>query len=251
MAEPPVLAQHLCEPSLAAARLLGQRTAELHVALAAEREDPNFAPEPFVTLYRHSLYQSMRKLTLQVFGTLRASIRRLPDTARATAEHVLEQEQEVLRRSHGFLERPFTGMRIRCHGDYHLGQVLCTPDNNFVIIDFEGEPARSIGERRLKHSPIKDVAGMIRSLHYVAHMALPHQAEPWAMFWYSWVVASFLKAYLHVASHSDFLPQDREELGLLLDLHLLEKALCEIDYEIASRPDWVHVPLQGLMQLLS
>jgi len=260
MAEPPDLAQHLCGPSLAAARLLGQRTAELHTALAAERENPDFAPEPFVTLYRHSLYQSMRKLILQVFGTLRTSVRCLSDTARATAERVLEQEQEALRRAHGFLERSFSGMRIRCHGDYHLGQVLCTPDNDFVIIDFEGKPTRSIGERRLKHSPIKDVAGMIRSLHYAAHTALlhrtatqsqpPDQAETWAMFWYSWVAASFLKAYLHVASQGDFLPQDQGELSLLLDLYLLEKAIYEVDYEVTHRPDWVHVPLQGLVQLL-
>ena len=152
-------------------------------------------------------------------------------------------------------------MRTRVHGDYHLGQVLYS-SSDFVIIDFEGEPARSLTERRLKRSPLRDVAGMIRSFHYAANAALLghaptvvrpedlQQLEQWAMFWYHRVSAAFLDSYLETASVSDFLPESHEELSVLLDIYLLEKATYEISYELNARPDWVHVPIRGILQLI-
>jgi maltose alpha-D-glucosyltransferase/alpha-amylase len=151
-------------------------------------------------------------------------------------------------------------MRIRCHGDYHLGQVLYT-GRDFIIIDFEGEPARSLGVRRMKGSPLQDVAGMLRSFHYAAFAALLGQVSsirpedypalvPWAQFWYGWVGSTFLRAYLEVAGHSKVLPTNPEHLHILLDAYLLEKAFYELTYELNSRPDWVPVPLQGMLQLL-
>ena len=152
-------------------------------------------------------------------------------------------------------------MVTRIHGDYHLGQVLFT-GSDFVIIDFEGEPARPLAERRKKRSPLQDVAGMLRSFHYAAYAPLLHDNgkklphEPlqdlgnWAQYWQRWVSATFLKTYLEVSGNSNFIPKDREELALLLDLYLLDKAVYELGYELNNRPSWVRIPLDGISQLL-
>ena len=152
-------------------------------------------------------------------------------------------------------------MRIRCHGDYHLGQVLYT-GNDFVIIDFEGEPARHLGERRIKRSPLRDVASMIRSFHYAAYVALHGQAstllraedlpvlEEWARAWYLWVSASFLKSYLELMANTPILPPSREGMQVLLDAYLLDKSIYEVNYELNNRPDWVILPLRGILQIM-
>jgi len=245
-----------------AARLLGQRTAELHVTLASAPEGSAFAPEPFSKLYQRALYQSMRSLTGQVFRLLRQRIRKLPDIARDEVQGILDRESEVLERFKSITEDKITAMRIRCHGDYHLGQVLCT-GNDFVIIDFEGEPAPPISERRIKRSPLRDVAGMLRSFHYAAYAALLSQqegglirqedlpyVESWLQAWYTWVSAYFLKEYLEVGHQGSFLPRTREELQVLLHAYLLEKAVYELGYELNNRPDWVRIALQGIQNVL-
>jgi maltose alpha-D-glucosyltransferase/alpha-amylase len=155
-------------------------------------------------------------------------------------------------------------MRIRGHGDYHLGQVLYT-GKDFVIIDFEGEPARPLSERRLKRSALRDVAGMLRSFRYATRVALVEQAatglihsrpeaiaglEVWGQFWTLWVSAVFLKAYLAVAGETPLIPRNRGELQVLLDAFLLEKAVYELAYELNNRPDWVRIPIQGILELL-
>jgi maltose alpha-D-glucosyltransferase/alpha-amylase len=158
-------------------------------------------------------------------------------------------------------QRPLTALRIRTHGDYHLGQVLYTGDD-FVITDFEGEPARSLSERQGKQSPLKDVAGMLRSFHYAAYAGLFNQdkaafssseartvLEPWAQMWYLWVSAAFVQTYLAYAGPASLLPPTRDECQVLLDAYLLEKAVYELNYELNNRPDWVHIPLQGIRQL--
>lgn len=250
------------------AQLLGGRTAELHVALASERSDLNFSPEPFSWLDRHSLYQSLRSLTVQTFQLLRKDLTRLPDQVREEAQNVLSRETEILASFQRVAGRKLTALRIRCHGDYHLGQVLYT-GKDFIIIDFEGEPARSINERRLKRSPLHDVAGMLRSFHYAAYAALLSPSdevrgsaatgahnrlaimEPWAQRWYVWISTIFLKAYLGKASQNGFLPNSREELRMLLDAYLLEKAIYELSYELNNRPDWLRIPLQGIKHLIT
>ena len=245
-----------------AARLLGQRTGELHVALASDMSDPAFAPEPFSALYQRSLYQSRRNLTGQVFQLLRRYVRERPEAAGEDARKVLDLEGEVRKRFRSVLDLKITAMRIRIHGDYHLGQVLYT-GKDFVIIDFEGEPARSLSERRIKRSPLRDVAGMLRSFHYAAYTALLGEVdggavrpedlaalEPWARLWHQWVSSTFLKAYLEVADRGPFLPRSREETAALLDTYVLEKAVYELGYELNNRPEWVKQPLRGILQHL-
>jgi maltose alpha-D-glucosyltransferase / alpha-amylase len=173
---------------------------------------------------------------------------------------VLACERDVRQRFRALRDRHITAMCTRIHGDYHLGQVLYT-GKDFILIDFEGEPARPISVRRLKQSPLRDVAGMLRSFHYAVYTTLLEQTAdirpedlaafaPWAHVWYRWVSAAFLNAYCTVADQGAFLPQTREERQVLLDAYLLEKALYELRYELNSRPDWVNVPLQGILDLV-
>ncbi|MCK5585025.1 putative maltokinase, partial [Candidatus Bipolaricaulota bacterium] len=166
----PPQADEAIGPYLEAARLLGQRTAELHLSLASA-ESANFAPEPFSAIYQRSLYHGHRGYAIQVLNALKGALPNLSDEVRGEAEIVLSNRDAILSRLQAVTRRRISAMRIRCHGDYHLGQLLHT-GGDFVIIDFEGEPAMSLGERRIKHSPLKDVAGMIRSFHYATHVAL-------------------------------------------------------------------------------
>jgi maltose alpha-D-glucosyltransferase / alpha-amylase len=259
-------AQEMINTYLQTARLLAQRTAEMHLALARDTEDPALAPEPFTALYQRSVYQSLRNLKGQSFQLLRQRLNDLPRADRKSARKLLELDEEVLKRFRATMEIKATGLRMRHHGDYHLGQVLYT-GKDFVIIDFEGEPARSISERRHKRSPLRDVAGMIRSFHYAAHGALMQNGsnrhgpgvirpedistlEPWARFWYTWVSATFVKTYLETADQAAYLPQTHEEFRIWLDALLMEKAIYELAYELNHRPDWVKIPLRGILDLL-
>jgi maltose alpha-D-glucosyltransferase/alpha-amylase len=258
----PPLASELIGAYLASARLLGQRTAELHMALAQDSEDPDFAPEPFSMLYQSFLYQSMRSLTGRVFQLLGERLPHLPTALQEDAQHVLHCEAEILKRFRIMRQRTITAMRIRTHGDYHLGQLLYT-GKNFVIIDFEGEPARPLSKRRSKRSPLRDVAGMLRSFHYAAYTALHNRLndsiasreelamlEHCAHFWYVWVATVFLKSYLEHTATAPFLPRSPEELAVLLEAYLLEKVVYELGYELNHRPDWIQLPLRGILQLL-
>ncbi|MEX2310211.1 MAG: maltose alpha-D-glucosyltransferase [Pirellulales bacterium] len=260
--DPPQLAQETIGGYLYSAELLGQRVGELHVALARTAGGPAFAPEPFSRLYQRSLYQSMRSQARATFDVLRTHLPRLNEEARHMAEEALEQQRCVFARIGQLLQGPIHARRIRCHGDLHLGQVLYT-GKDFVIIDFEGEPERPVSERRIKTSPLRDVAGMLRSFHYAAHAALRGQApalfiqnvaipiERWAAFWNAWVSAAFLRGYLSEARAGGFLPQERAQLRILLGAYLLEKALYEVRYELNNRPDWVTIPLEGVRHLCS
>jgi len=260
--EPPPLAKETIGPFLTSAQLLGQRTAELHLALASGLDDPDFAPDFFTHMYQTSLYQSMRSFTIRTLQLLRERLPNIPEKLQEDAQQVLDLEKEIIERYQPIRRQRISAARIRCHGDYHLGQVLFT-GKDFVIIDFEGEPARSLSERRLKRSPLLDVAGMIRSFHYAAHSALIRQAplaprpeddlpllQHWAQYWYVWVSVAFLTSYLDILKPVGLLPEDPEHLRILLDAHILEKAIYEIGYELNNRPDWVKVPLQGILQLM-
>jgi maltose alpha-D-glucosyltransferase/alpha-amylase len=256
------LASEMIGAYLESARILGQRTAELHLALASLAYDREFAPEAFSTLYQRSLYQSMRTLTKQVFELLRRGLKDLPVAVRGEAQKILDHESEVIGHFQSILNRKISAMRIRCHGDYHLGQVLYT-GKDFVIFDFEGEPARPLSERRLKRSPLRDVAGILRSFHYAAYAALFSQqasgfvreedlsfVERWGNFWYLWVCVAFLKAYLPISLQASIVPRGRDELQVLLNAYLLEKAIYELGYELNNRPNWLKIPLQGIQQQL-
>jgi len=257
----PPIAQEIIGPYLVSAQLLGQRTAQLHLTLASAVDDPNLVPELFSVTYQRSLCHGMRGFASQVLKLLRQRLKQLPDEVKADARNVLSLEDTIMGCFQDLAKRKITGMRVRCHGDYHLGQVLYT-GSDFVIIDFEGEPARHLRERRIKRSPLGDVAGMIRSFHYAAYATLRGQAstilrtedlpvlEEWAQSWYLWVSATFLKSYLQFVADIPILPHNRDEVKTILDAYLLYKAIYEVNYELNNRPDWVGLPLQGIMQML-
>jgi maltose alpha-D-glucosyltransferase/alpha-amylase len=256
--EIPPLAREMIGTYVTSAEHLGQRTAELHVALASDASDPAFAPEPFSSFYRRSVYQSLRTLAKQAFTLLQKRIKLLPNGLQADAKKVLDLEKDIYVRLRSILDLKVTAMRTRHHGDYHLGQLLYT-GKNFVITDFEGEPARALSERRMKRSPLRDVAGMLRSFDYAAVSALKSGGiraedlptlEPWARFWNLWVSVVFLKSYLAVAHEGGFLPKSKDEMKTLLDLYVLEKAIYELGYELNNRPDWVGVPIQGILEII-
>jgi maltose alpha-D-glucosyltransferase / alpha-amylase len=250
--EPPQLAREMVGSYLEDARLIGVRTAELHNVLASDTEDADFAAEDFTIFYQRSLYQSMRNLTGRVFQALRKH---------GDHDGIVGLQEEVLTRFKKLIEDKITAIRIRTHGDFHLGQLLFT-GKDFVITDFEGEPLHPLSERRLKRSPLRDVAGMIRSFQYAAYSPLIKDAsgvvvrdedrerlEGWAEAWYSWVSSAFLSGYFSAANPT-LLPASESELEKLLDAYLFEKAIYELGYELNNRPDWLQIPTRGLLQLL-
>jgi maltose alpha-D-glucosyltransferase/alpha-amylase len=260
--ETPALATETIGTFLQSAELLGKRTGELHVALASAADDPAFSPEPFTPFYQRSIFEGMRTLTAQVTPLLEKRRGNLPPHASALAGMVLSRSDDIIKRFRSVMDRPITGARVRVHGDYHLGQILFT-GKDFVIVDFEGEPARPIGERRLKRSPMRDIAGMLRSLHYAAYVALHNLVavgmirqdqldvmETWSRYWYVWSSASFLRGYLREATVPGVLPETSHQSAVLLDAYLMEKAVYEVGYELNNRPEWVHIPLAGILDLL-
>ncbi len=251
--------------ALIEARLLGRRTAQLHVALGSEPNDPAFSPEPMTTLYQRSLYQAMRTGVRQSFQLLRRRKKTMEGDVADLADQVLDREAELLDRvaavSKGKLDAP----RTRIHGDYHLGQVLFT-GNDFMIIDFEGEPARPVSERRIKRSPLRDVAGMVRSYHYAAnagalevqarglvdaHSVTADRIKQWADVWFRWVASTFLAGYLDEIGDSAVIPSDPDQIRTLLDAYLLEKVVYELSYELDNRPDWIEIALEGVLMHLN
>jgi maltose alpha-D-glucosyltransferase/alpha-amylase len=261
--EIPSIVRELIGPYLEVVRLVGQRTAELHLALASDTADPDFAPEPFSVLHHRSRYQFLRILSTQVFQLLRQCLKSLPEAVRGEAQSILNLEAKVGQHLHSIFTRKISTWRIRCHGSYHLEQVLYT-GNDVVILGFGGEPLRPLSERRLKHPPMKDVAGMLRSFHYAAYAGLFNQIppdkpterhsiaalEPWAHWWWQGASTVFLTSYLTTANQASVLSLTRNECQVLLEVYLLEKAFYELSYELHNRPDWVGIPLQGIRQLV-
>ncbi len=241
------------EAYLESARLLGRRTAEMHRALASDAEDPAFAPERVTPFYQRSLYQSLRAAANATFQVVRAR----PDLP--GADVVLGLQPQILERFRSVLDVRITGARTRIHGDFHLGQVLYT-GRDFVMIDFEGPPARPIGERRIKRLPLVDVAGMVRSFHYAVHSAVragdfvePERAvaiAPWARLWYVSAAGTYLREYLDAVEGAPFHAQAREEMRVLLQALLLDKALYEVLYEANNRPEWLPIPVAGITELV-
>jgi maltose alpha-D-glucosyltransferase/alpha-amylase len=259
---PSELAEDLMGDYLDLAELLGRRTAELHGALASDSTDEAFAPEPVTAHYQRALYQGMRATARRRFRELRRAVRSLDEPARALAEDVLAREAEVVAHLEAVNGGRVRASRIREHGDYHLGQVLYT-GNDFVIIDFEGEPARPLSERRIKRMALRDVGSMLRSYDYAAEVGRLDVAErglvereseafeelvQWAAFWQRWVGAAFLRGYLEAAKPP--FATTPEETAQLLPAYLLEKALYEVSYELGSRPELVAVPLRGIRTIL-
>ncbi len=244
------------------AHLLGVRTAELHEALSSRPEMPDFSPEVFTDFYRHGLYHGMLGQMGRSLDALRSRLKNLPEVVQDAADVLLASEAEIREGLLPLRDQRISGARIRIHGDYQLDHLLFT-GNDIIIQNFEGPVGRPMSERRLKRSALRDVASMIRSLHYAAHAVsfgyVPGvvkgreqvtRINRWAEHWHEWVSAIFLQAYLKTAGKADYLPRSDSERQVLLRAHLIEKALLEIAYELEHRPDWVGIPVHGLSSLL-
>ena len=239
--------------------LLGERTGEMHLALRSAIDQPDFSPESYSLHYQRSLYSSLTSLVRSNFDLLKKQLKGLPEQVRREGEEVLAMRGDVLTKFKDIFKHKIDTLKIRTHGDYHLGQVLFD-GKDFFIIDFEGEPARSFSERRLKRSALRDVAGMIRSLHYAAYSALFKQQtvrredttylEQMAEQWFHYASGFYMHAYLSVTAGSDILPTKHEDLQILMDTFLLEKAVYELGYELNNRPDQVMIPLRGIRHIM-
>jgi maltose alpha-D-glucosyltransferase / alpha-amylase len=257
--EPPAVVRELMGSYGYSAAQIGQRTADLHLALASSPDDPAFAPEPYSALDLRSKYQSLRNLTGKTLRLLREMLPRLPEEAQDDARRLLDAESSLLRGFSSLLSQKLSARRIRVHGDYHLGQVLFT-GKDYAIIDFEGSRDRSIAERRRKRSALVDVAGMVRSFQFAAFDVLLDpsvvRAEdrpvlaPWAEQWHTWAGAAFLRSYLETAKGAPFVPGTPEQVAAVLLALVAERAFFEVRNTLESAPDRARIPLYGLVRLL-
>jgi maltose alpha-D-glucosyltransferase/alpha-amylase len=256
--DPPAILEELAGGYLPQARLLGRRTAEFHLALASDSTDPAFAPEAFTGHYRRSIYQLLRSNARIAYDLLRRRINTLTEHAQEDARAIMALEDPLLRQARALMDRKIPMSRFRIHGDYHLGQVLYT-GKDFVIVDLEGEPSRSISERRFKRSPLRDLAGMIRSFEYAAAFAVrngPMRTEdipallPWTRLWQRWASASFLRGYFEASGDASYLPKGADAFSAMLEFYRLDKSFYELRYELNNRPEWVPIPLEGIRRLL-
>jgi maltose alpha-D-glucosyltransferase/alpha-amylase len=257
----------LLEGYLDLARLLGRRTAELHLALAADEEDAAFAPEPFSPFYQRSVYQSMRGHALQTLDELQQQLPALAEDDRGAAERLLARRPRIVQEFRKVLAERLETTRIRCHGDYHLGQILFT-GKDFVVIDFEGNADVPLSERRIKRSPLRDVASLARSIDYAARQALAQIATPsgpsvgsirpsdlprvipWTRYWTGCVTATLISEYRATPGIDALLPRSQHGCQTLLELFLLERSLIDLGHELRARPDWVRIALDSVSELL-
>jgi maltose alpha-D-glucosyltransferase/alpha-amylase len=240
-------------------RALGYRTGELHKAFATPTEDPDFAAEPVSKEEFKGWTKGVREEARETIKLLQKSRNGLPEALHPAVDELVERRKEISTRVKAFADLDLTAVKTRHHGDYHLGQVLVS-NNDFQIIDFEGEPARPLAERRKKHSPLRDVAGMLRSFNYAAYSALQNvsaermdnyeEMQEWAREWEGNTCAAFLDGYEGGAAGCASYPEDPAHLTALVELFTLEKALYEIRYELDNRPDWVGIPIRGILELL-
>jgi maltose alpha-D-glucosyltransferase/alpha-amylase len=239
---------------LAIVRTLATRTAQLHCALATATDDPAFAAVAATSSDVRAWRERARGAVDSTFMLLEGAVEQLPAAAQPHAADLLSRRQRLVDRIGALGTDDVRTLKIRVHGDYHLGQVLLVR-NDFVIVDFEGEPARPLTERREKESPLRDVAGMLRSFAYARRAALqrttPQSAEDCARWeallevWEKSARETFVSVYDEVA-RAGHLYKSFEEVRPLMQLFEIEKALYELRYELANRPDWVVIPLRAL-----
>ena len=258
----PESARDLGGSYLETARSIGNRIGEFHAVMASAPDDPGFAPEPFSRLYQRSLYQSIDALAIRVIRRLQARSSGLEGSVATDAALVLESRAELRERLRLLLHKKFGGSRIRIHGDLGLGKVMYG-DRGLVMIDFEGDTSRPASERRLRRSPLRDVAAMIDSFHDVALGRLreadvggslrPEDAkvlDVWARHWYLWVSASFLRGYRETTGDAAFLPADEYEWACLLDTFLIQRVLEDLYADLRDNPGRVASSIRGLLELL-
>jgi maltose alpha-D-glucosyltransferase/alpha-amylase len=240
-------------------RTLGLRTGELHAAFAAPTDDEAFAPEPASPKEVAGWVENVLAELRRTFDMLRRRRSKVPEEVLPDVDRLLTLRRDLTKRVRAVSSSGFEVIKTRHHGDYHLGQVLVVA-NDFQIIDFEGEPARPLAERRRKQCPLRDVAGMLRSFDYAIRSAVMNLGaeraeqletlEPWVRLWEEQTRKAFLEGYAEGARGAASYPEDEENARALVELFTLEKALYEIRYELDNRPDWVGIPVRGILDLL-
>jgi maltose alpha-D-glucosyltransferase/alpha-amylase len=256
------LADELIGSYLPWARQLAERTGEMHGTLASRPEDPVFAPEPFTDFYRHGLYHGMLVRMRRTLDQLQARLPELPEALQPDAQAVLDRREAIRARYRFLRDQRLEASRIRIHGDFHLAQALYT-GKEFVLIDFEGDPARPLGERRLKRSPAEDVAGMIQSFYTASHRVLygeepgapsagasPEASAGWARFWARTVSREFLEAYLNTPGVAPLLPQDPERVRLLTRLYIMDLAMRRVQFQLSRAPERARIPCRLIADLV-
>ena len=239
---------------------LAERTADMHLALASLGNDPAFAPEQFTTLYQRSIYQAMCEQVKRTVILIREVMPTLQAEQQKLCALFLQNQKAILQQFTPIRMEKIDTLKIRIHGDYHLGQVLFT-GKDFVIIDFEGEPARPISERKIKRSVFRDISGMLRSFNYAAFNVLqqnrsvfrPEEClalEPWGDLWSFFVGQHFLDTYFEKTRGSNIVPQEPKQREHLMRAYLMNKAVYELNYELNNRPEWAGIPLRGILKLL-
>ncbi|HVZ18571.1 MAG TPA: hypothetical protein VG897_15735, partial [Terriglobales bacterium] len=242
-------------------RQLGQRLADLHKALASRPDVSSFAPEPFTDFYRFGLYHGMLGQANRALDALRNTWRRMGGEAQKDCTVLLDRENDVRAALHPLRDERISGMRLRIHGDFHLSQLQFT-GNDVIIMNFDGDPTRSLTERRLKRSSLRDLACIIRSFHYVSYAVLfgqvpgivaggdAQQLEKWADAWSTCMSGVLMKSYFDAAGDNEFLPSTQKERRVLLQSYMIEKCLKEIMHELEYRPSWLRIPIRGLLGIL-
>lgn len=235
------------------ARLLGIRIGQMHKALASDTSLPDFAPEAFSLHYQRSLFSGFQSLARESYQSQQRHQKQLPDDVRQDIEQLLDQKNDLLNTLKRIYAKKLDTTKIRIHGNLQLEKILLT-GKDIAIQDFGSDPGRSYSERRLKRSPLRDVTAMIRSFHYVAYEGfltnnqLPKSETerllPFASFWANAMSGFFVRAYLKTVRGSSFIPAQPEDLQMMLETYLLEKAIADLTQELNQRPDWVRVPLQ-------
>jgi maltose alpha-D-glucosyltransferase / alpha-amylase len=244
---------------LAIIEKLAERTAEMHLSLASLDSDPAFAPEAFTTLYQRSIYQAMCEQVKRAVILIRELMPKLPPEQQQLATLFVQKQKQILQQFDPIRLEKIDALKIRIHGDYHLGQVLFT-GKDFVIIDFEGEPSRPLSERKIKRSVFRDISGMLRSFDYAAYNVLQSHSiihpeervglEPWADRWSFFVGQHFIDSYFEKTRGSDIVPADPKQREHLLRGYLMNKAIYELNYELNNRPEWASIPLKGILKIL-
>ena len=257
------LAAELIGPYLDLAKIMGRRTAEMHLALARNSADPAFSPEPFNDFYRQSLYHGYIGLTNRRLEFLRQRYSEMTPEVKALASKVLDLEPAILTKFKAIFEERIASMRTRFHGRLHLGHVLMTGDN-VTIFDFEGDPAQHLSERRIKRCPLRDVASMLVSFGYAAQTVTRrflstdksealtrHDLRMWTRFWYAHVCASFMEAYWNVAGHASYMPSSQADQETLLSTYMLERAMLDMRPDISDRPEFAGIPSRLILHILN
>lgn len=240
-------------------RLLGTRIGEMHLALAADQSNKDFAPEAFSLHYQRSLFSALQSLVRESYQTQRRNLQRLPDDIRNDVEQLLSRQEEVLTVLKRIYSKKLETSKTRIHGNLQLDKILLT-GKDIAIQDFGGDSTKSYSERRLKRSPLRDVAAMIRSFYYVGYEGFLRtnqviseeaiQLLPYATMWAHYMSGFFLVAYLETVQGASFIPPHPEDRQMMLETYLLERAIADLNDELSHRPDWVRVPLQIITSII-